>query len=105
MAVLFTGLIPLAGPTLLLSVTFVLLFVRTICRSLHLRHIPGPFLARFTDLHLLSKIWTNGNLIDLYLGLHNKYGPVVQYGPNRVVFSDPAAIPVIFSTKNILRKV
>lgn len=34
-----------------------------------------------------------------------KYGPVVRYGPNRLMFSDPGLIPVIFATSNAFEKV
>jgi hypothetical protein len=37
--------------------------------------------------------------------LHQEYGPVQRYGPNRVMFSDVSAIPIILGTSNIYPKV
>ncbi|KAM0152967.1 hypothetical protein ACHAQE_006419 [Botrytis cinerea] len=63
-----------------------------------LKSIPGPFLAKFTNL------W---RLIDVYGGrpelthqlLHQKYGQAVRIGPNVVSLSDPKLIPKIYSLK------
>lgn len=65
--------------------------------------IPGPFLARFSDL------W---RFIDACLGhrdrtilhLHKKYGQVVRIGPNCVTVADPAAIDLVLGLKSNLDK-
>ena len=61
----------------------------------NLSHIPGPFIARYTD------IWAayNGrrgllqhNNVDLPRGLQQMYGDVVRTGPCSVTVLDPAAV-------------
>lgn len=94
-----------AVPVLLLFLALLFTILQLHLRYWGLRHIPGPFGARFTDLYLALKTWTNHSPIDLHLALRDKYGPVVLYGPRRVLFSDPSAISLIFNTKNALRKV
>jgi hypothetical protein len=37
--------------------------------------------------------------------LHQKYGPVQRYGPNRVMFSDPIAVPIILGSTDVFPKV
>lgn len=91
-------------PIFLLLVTISYAVLTGLSRYWRLRHVPGPFLAKFTDLWLAWKIWTKTSPIDLQLDLHERYGPIVRYGPNRVLFSDPSAVPVIFNTKHPLRK-
>ncbi|KAI0177254.1 cytochrome P450 CYP570A1 [Pestalotiopsis sp. NC0098] len=59
-----------------------------------LRHIPGPFFARFTRFWLVSHI-LKGYYIDLLVELHEKYGPVVVLAPDFVSLSDPAEIKSI----------
>ncbi|PQE21331.1 benzoate 4-monooxygenase cytochrome P450 protein [Rutstroemia sp. NJR-2017a WRK4] len=64
-----------------------------------LKKVPGPFLAKFSDL------W---RLIDVYEGraelthcmLHEKYGPAVRIGPNTVSLSEPELIPKIYSSRS-----
>lgn len=91
-------------PIFLLLVTISHAVLTGLSRYWNPRHIPGPFLAKFTDLWLAWKIWTKTSPIDLQLDLHERYGPIVRYGPNRVLFSDASAVPVIFNTKHPLRK-
>ncbi|ETS85357.1 hypothetical protein PFICI_03382 [Pestalotiopsis fici W106-1] len=56
-----------------------------------LRHIPGPFWARFTHLWIIRHI-LRGRYIDKMLELHVQYGPVVVLAPDVVSVSDPAEI-------------
>ncbi|GAB1318171.1 Pisatin demethylase [Madurella fahalii] len=70
---------------------FILWYVTSaIATWYRLRHVPGPFLARF------SYLWTayyiaRGRVWSTYINL-NKYGPVVRVGPNHIVTSDPDAL-------------
>lgn len=60
-----------------------------------LSHIPGPFLAKFTNLPRLS--WVLGNSAhDVHVSLHRRYGPIVRFGPNMVSVADPAEIGTIY---------
>ncbi|POS71569.1 hypothetical protein DHEL01_v210040 [Diaporthe helianthi] len=60
-----------------------------------LRSIPGPFLARFSRLWYLQKVWT-GELSLLNVDLHRRYGPVVRIAPNEYSLDDPAAVKAIY---------
>ena len=69
-----------------------------------LRSIPGPLLAKTTDIW--RAIHTYRGRVDLkHVGLHRKYGTAVQVGPNCVSISDPNLIRTIYSTRNPWRKV
>lgn len=60
-----------------------------------LRSVPGPLLARFTDLWYLSKV-RHGNFQIENRHLHARFGPIVRYGPNRYSFNHPDAIKAIY---------
>jgi len=69
-----------------------------------LKDIPGPFLAKFTNLwrvydyyHLRSP--------DTQKKLHAKHGTAVRLGPNLVSLNDPSLIPIIYNTRGTFRKV
>ena len=60
-----------------------------------LKNIPGPFLAKFTQLWLFyktSKFQTHKD----YRILHERYGNLVRVSPNKVSVADPAMIPIIY---------
>ncbi|KAH6997368.1 cytochrome P450 [Ilyonectria destructans] len=59
------------------------------------RHVPGPFLARFTDAWYLYRVW-QGHFARDNIALHRKYGPIVRYGPNRFSFDHPEATKTIY---------
>lgn len=67
-------------------------------RTSSLKKVPGPFLARFSNL------W---RFLDAYGGrseltqrtLHEKYGSAVRLGPNIVSLSDPALLRTIYNTR------
>ncbi|KAI1627615.1 cytochrome P450 [Exophiala viscosa] len=75
-------------------------FFALLSRTWDLRHIPGPLGARLTNFWLFGKYWKGEVFSDIALDLQRKYGPVVRYGPRRVLFSDLSAVGVIFNTKN-----
>ncbi|KAG4257724.1 hypothetical protein FPRO04_07945 [Fusarium proliferatum] len=68
-----------------------------------LRHIPGPWLARYTTLYRLGLVY-KGDSPRQYQLLHERYGPIVRTGPNHVSTSDPAMIPVIYGIGKNFRK-
>ncbi|KAK6366326.1 hypothetical protein LTS17_010832 [Exophiala oligosperma] len=101
--------IPRNNPTVLFSlfvfsVTALLFLWRLFFQSRDLRHIPGPLGARLTNFWLVSKYRRGILFKDIALDLNKRYGPVVRYGPRRVLFSDASAINVIFNTRNTLPK-
>jgi hypothetical protein len=89
----------------------ILLVVAGVCyaivnsHSAGLSHVPGPFIARYTDWYGLVMKWKLGLQGDWLLPLHEKYGDVVRIGPHCVSVADPAAIRTIYSTKARLGKV
>lgn len=76
-----------------------------ISRYSHLKSIPGPIAAAFSDLWLFRICLTKQHWRHVSADLHRKYGSVVRYGPNRVAFSDASAIHTIFGTTNLFEKV
>ncbi|PGH08723.1 hypothetical protein AJ79_05914 [Helicocarpus griseus UAMH5409] len=63
-----------------------------------LRSIPGPFLAKLTDIYRLLLVRT-GSAQEHHLRLHQRYGPLVRLGPNNVSVGSPAAIPILYNTR------
>ncbi|RJE24556.1 Cytochrome P450 [Aspergillus sclerotialis] len=68
-----------------------------------LSHIPGPFWAKFTNLWRFKSQNSKGHTTRL-IALHKKYGKLVRLGPNHVSISDPAAIPIVYSTNPTWKK-
>lgn len=95
----------LFNTTTLLLLAPIVSLVFVLVRYRRLRHIPGPLLPSLTDLWLQSKVWRGTNTAKIVPELHQKYGPVVRWGPNRVSFASPAAILDIYSTRDIFPKV
>ncbi|KAH8882517.1 cytochrome P450 [Thozetella sp. PMI_491] len=60
-----------------------------------LRRVPGPFWARFTDGWYFWRLALGRFEMD-NIKLHQKYGRVVRYGPNRYSFNDPSAAKIIY---------
>jgi hypothetical protein len=81
-----------------------LLMIFPLARYWKLSHIPGPFWARFTGFWLAFKFWREETFHDIAIDLDKRYGPVVRYGPNSVLFSDPSAIPIIYGTTKAFLK-
>ncbi|KAF7960128.1 hypothetical protein EAE96_001727 [Botrytis aclada] len=61
-----------------------------------LRHIPGPFLARFTRLWYCWKIY-EGDYERTNQQLHTRYGPIVRISPHEYSIDDVDAAKVIYS--------
>ncbi|PCG89352.1 Cytochrome P450 [Penicillium occitanis (nom. inval.)] len=60
-----------------------------------LRHFPGPFWAKVTDLWHAKLIKTGKEFSALY-ELHNRYGPVVRIGSSRLSVTDLTALRIIY---------
>lgn len=60
-----------------------------------LKHIPGPFLAKITNLQRLSWV-KSGRAHEIHQDLHDSHGDFVRFGPNMVSICDPAAIPTVY---------
>ncbi|KAG9313453.1 cytochrome P450 [Chiua virens] len=63
------------------------------------RRIPGPLLAKFSDLWLG---WTasQGHRSDIVHQLHQKYGTLVRLAPNHVSVADPGALQIVYAHGN-----
>ncbi|KAH0826593.1 cytochrome P450 [Lanmaoa asiatica] len=63
------------------------------------RRIPGPFLAKFSDLWLG---WTasQGHRSDTVHELHEKHGTFVRLAPNHVSVADPGALQIVYAHGN-----
>lgn len=98
-----------SSPTVSVSVAVAVLLLWPILATFRnyarLRHIPGPFWSHFTGFWVSLKLWGGENFADINRKLDQQYGPVVRYGPKAVLFSDPAAIPIIYGTNNVFPKV
>ncbi|KAF7898938.1 uncharacterized protein EAF01_008151 [Botrytis porri] len=61
-----------------------------------LRHIPGPFLARFTRVWYCWEIY-KGDFERTNQQLHTRYGPIVRIAPHEYSIDDVNAAKVIYS--------
>lgn len=89
----------------LLGATGVYLVFSSVLQYWRLRYIPGPSLAAWTNLWLMRRMNGKEKFYDIRKRLHQKYGPVQRYGPNRVMFSDISAVHSVLPTSDILPKV
>ena len=71
--------------------------------SAGLENIPGPFLARFSNLWRLIETW-KGHYERTIQILHQRHGNIVRIGPNVVSLTDPDAIEGIYGVKADLPK-
>jgi cytochrome P450 len=65
--------------------------------------IPGPLLARFSDLYRFVDA-CYGQHPQHIIELHQEYGPVVRIGPRAISVSDPRAIDLVLGLKANLDK-
>ncbi|KAI6019956.1 cytochrome P450 [Pisolithus orientalis] len=63
------------------------------------RSIPGPFLAKFSDIWL-GWVSSLGHRSDVVHELHKKYGPLVRLAPNHVSVADPDTLQVVYAHGN-----
>lgn len=63
------------------------------------RSIPGPFLAKFSDIWL-GWVSSLSHRSDVVHELHKKYGPLVRLAPNHVSVADPDALQVVYAHGN-----
>lgn len=65
----------------------------------HLKHIPAPFPAQFTNWWLLL-VARRGSRYATVDELHKKLGPVVRIQPNHVSLCDDEAIQIVYGHGN-----
>lgn len=92
---------------LALGATLLLWGFASMLRSyFRLRHVPGPLTSKLTSLWVTWRLRRGyENFRDMGRRLDKEHGPVVQWGANNVLFSDPSVIPVMYATSNIWNKV
>jgi len=86
--------------TLLFVAVFLVFFIGYIVyqRYFHpLARFPGPFLGSVTNFLKVYHLYT-GNMPQIMLDLHQKYGPVVRIGPNDLDFIEADAVAPIFKS-------
>jgi hypothetical protein len=69
-----------------------------------LRHFPGSFVARFTNLQRVFWVQT-ARSHEIHMHMHNRYGDFVRMGPNMVSISDPNLIPAVYPIRPGVPKV
>lgn len=85
------------APSLLVGSLLLFVFITRIVRD-PLRHVPGPFICRFTSLWLHYHAWA-GTQCSAIQKLHEELGPIVRIGPNDVHISDGEALWPIYMEK------
>ena len=75
-----------------------------ISRYRRLSNIPGPLLAKISDLWR-AYLQNLGDYPTTLSGVHRKYGSVVRLGPNNVSVSDASAVSTIYSLHGEFTKV
>lgn len=68
------------------------------------REIPGPFVARYSNLWRLIETW-RGHYERTVQDLHRRHGNIVRTGPKIVSLTDPDAIESIYGVRADLPKV
>lgn len=86
---------PLLSPYALLLLPLIFYFLPYL-RNRSIRDVPGPLLARFSNLWLLYQA-RRGRRYLAVDAAHKKYGTFVRIQPDHVSVADPEAIPVIYS--------
>ncbi|OAA65353.1 cytochrome P450-like protein [Niveomyces insectorum RCEF 264] len=56
---------------------------------------PGPWLAKVSDVYMLYHAWKGDRHLEFWR-LHEKYGPVVRFGPNSLSFNSNKALKDIY---------
>ena len=64
---------------------------------------PGPLLGRITDWYSVYRAWTGKRHVDFY-NLHQKYGSIVRYGPDKISINTNTALQSIYGFKSNVRK-
>lgn len=77
--------------TLAASLLFAHIVISRFLAWRRLQHIPGPALAGWTDLWLITKTWRGSLFTDLGQ-LCNTHGPLARIAPNYVVCGDPQEV-------------
>ncbi|KAH8664700.1 cytochrome P450 [Xylariales sp. PMI_506] len=91
--------IALRAAKVLLTLTLAYSILPSLWAWYRIRHLPGPFWARFSRFWLVRQIYT-GVYMDRLWELHKEYGPVVCLAPDFVAVSDPDTIRAIGNVRS-----
>lgn len=64
---------------------------------------PGPFFAKLTDLYSTYHAWKGDRHLEFWR-CHERYGPIVRFGPNSLSFNTNTALKDIYGFKANVRK-
>ncbi|KAH8803028.1 cytochrome P450 [Xylogone sp. PMI_703] len=91
----------------LLSLTLLVIYIlSTVIYNLlfhPLAGYPGPFLAKFTNWYAVYYSYRQEYHIDVYR-CHEKYGNIVRYGPNRLLFNTSGGLKDIYGHQKNIKK-
>ncbi|KAL5360552.1 cytochrome P450 [Aspergillus floccosus] len=87
------------NPAYLLLAAVAAYFILPYLKRWHLRSIPTPSVAGFTNLWLLIQA-RKGNRFEVVDNLHKKHGKLVRLAPRHVSIADDAAINAIYGHGN-----
>lgn len=73
----------------------ILYWIAPYLRNWSILDIPGPFLARFTNLWYMYECRQCRRYLTVHK-LHQQYGTLVRLQPNHVSIADPDAIPIVY---------
>lgn len=91
----FASPVSTAGAVVLLSITVFVGYIFYQCFVHPLAAYPGPFLAKVTDVWQVYQFLSLKQPYNL-TQLHEKYGPFVRYGPDKLSVTSEDAIPLVY---------
>jgi hypothetical protein len=62
-----------------------------------LRHVPGPFWAKFSNLWLVYHT-RQGKMHRKIIEVHEKYGPLVRLGPHEISTADIDSLRIVYGS-------
>ncbi|PVH96859.1 cytochrome P450 [Periconia macrospinosa] len=80
-----------------------LVIVQSLYQYARLYNIPGPFLARWTNLQRTYWVWGR-RAHEIHIAQHEKYGKLVRCGPNMVSVGNATEIDKIYRMRDPLKK-
>jgi hypothetical protein len=84
-------------PILFLPVLGIIVSTVYVCyQSRALKHVPGPFLTRYTKLPLLYQTLSLNRTRYIH-ALHQKYGPLDRLAPAEISINDPPSVGQIYN--------
>lgn len=70
-------------------------FILPFVRNWSIQDVPGPILAKFTNLWLMYECRRGRRYLTVHEA-HKKHGKLVRIQPNQVSIADPDVIPIVY---------